>query len=121
MAGDEAFRLPLLRAAMAEALGLLVETVSRHMNAFQQDGLIAISGLRGVRLLNRARLGLNRGSGGGSAGSAIGHPLPIAQGREHRAVADQDHSLPGSLQSRVHSPRDLRRHRRIQPLAGFVE
>ena len=31
-------------------LGLVVETVSRHMTAFQQDGLIALSGLRGVRL-----------------------------------------------------------------------
>ncbi|WP_294232765.1 Crp/Fnr family transcriptional regulator [uncultured Sphingomonas sp.] len=53
---DEAFRLPLSRGAMAEALGLAVETVSRHMTAFQQDGLIALSGLRGVRLLDRVRL-----------------------------------------------------------------
>lgn len=53
---DAAFRLPLSRGAMAEALGLAVETVSRHMTAFQQDGLIALSGLRGVRLLDRARL-----------------------------------------------------------------
>lgn len=41
---------------MAEALGLAVETVSRHMTAFQQDGLIALSGLRGVRLLDPVRL-----------------------------------------------------------------
>lgn len=53
---DEAFRLPLSRGAMAEALGLAVETVSRHMTAFQQDGLITLSGLRGVRLLDRVRL-----------------------------------------------------------------
>lgn len=53
---DEAFRLPLSRGAMAEALGLAVETVSRHMTAFQQDGLIALSGLRGMRLLDRVRL-----------------------------------------------------------------
>jgi len=56
VAGDEAFRLPLSRGAMAEALGLAVETVSRHMTAFQQDGLIALTGLRGVRLLDRVRL-----------------------------------------------------------------
>ena len=54
----EVFRLPLSRGAMAEALGLAVETVSRHMTAFQQDGLIALSGLRGVRLLDRTRLAL---------------------------------------------------------------
>ena len=53
---DAAFRLPLSRAAMAEALGLAVETVSRHMTAFRQDGLIALSGLRGVRLLDQGRL-----------------------------------------------------------------
>lgn len=41
---------------MAEAPGLAVETVSRHMTAFQQDGLIAFAGLRGVRLLDRVRL-----------------------------------------------------------------
>ncbi|MEN2748760.1 hypothetical protein [Sphingomonas sp. T9W2] len=35
---------------------MAVETVSRHMTAFQQGGLIALSGLRGVRLLDRVRL-----------------------------------------------------------------
>jgi len=54
--GDDVFRLPLPRGAMAEALGLAVETVSRHMTAFRQDGLIALSGLRGVRLIDRMRL-----------------------------------------------------------------
>lgn len=56
VARDEAFHLPLSRAAMAEALGLAVETVSRHMTAFRHDGLIALSGLRGVRLLDPVRL-----------------------------------------------------------------
>lgn len=55
------FRLPLSRGAMAEALGLVVETVSRHMTAFQQDGLIALSGLRGVRLIDRTRLAIIAG------------------------------------------------------------
>lgn len=41
---------------MAEAPGLVVETVSRHMTAFQQDGLITFAGLRGVHLLDRVRL-----------------------------------------------------------------
>jgi len=54
--GNDVFRLPLSRGAMAEALGLAVETVSRHMTAFRQDGLIALSGLRGVRLIDRMRL-----------------------------------------------------------------
>ncbi|WP_343526988.1 Crp/Fnr family transcriptional regulator [Sphingomonas sp.] len=50
------FQLPLSRGAMAEALGLAVETVSRNMTAFQDEGLIAISGLRGVRLIAPIRL-----------------------------------------------------------------
>jgi len=41
---------------MAEAPGLVVETVSRHMTAVQQDGLITFAGLRGVHLLDRVRL-----------------------------------------------------------------
>ena len=50
------FRLPLSRGAMAEALGLAIETVSRHMTAFHQDGLIEIYGLRGLRLVDARRL-----------------------------------------------------------------
>ncbi|MGN5375503.1 Crp/Fnr family transcriptional regulator [Sphingomonas hankookensis] len=50
------FALPLSRGAMAEALGLAIETVSRCMTAFQAQGLIALTGLRGVRLLDPARL-----------------------------------------------------------------
>ena len=59
--GDAVFRLPLSRGAMAEALGLAVETVSRHMIAFQRDGLITLSGLRGVRLIDRTRLAIIAG------------------------------------------------------------
>ncbi|AOW23361.1 hypothetical protein AVM11_17030 [Sphingomonas melonis TY] len=59
--GEDMFRLPLSRGAMAEALGLVVETVSRHMTEFQQDGLIALSGLRGVRLIDRTRLAIIAG------------------------------------------------------------
>ncbi|WP_267433004.1 Crp/Fnr family transcriptional regulator [Sphingomonas sp. GM_Shp_1] len=59
--GDALFHLPLSRAAMAEALGLAVETVSRHMTGFSQDGLIVLSGLRGVCLLDRTRLAIIAG------------------------------------------------------------
>ena len=59
--GDALLRLPLSRAAMAEALGLAIETVSRHMTGFSQDGLIALAGLRGVRLLDRAGLAIVAG------------------------------------------------------------
>ncbi|MBE2994173.1 Crp/Fnr family transcriptional regulator [Sphingomonas sp. CFBP 13603] len=48
--------LPLSRGEIAEALGLAIETVSRHMTAFRDEGLIALSGLRGVTLLDRAAL-----------------------------------------------------------------
>lgn len=52
----DTFRLPLSRGAMAEALGLAPETVSRHMTAFQDGGLIALSGLRDIRLIDTAAL-----------------------------------------------------------------
>ncbi|WP_433911347.1 helix-turn-helix domain-containing protein [Sphingomonas yabuuchiae] len=51
----------LSRGAMAEALELAVETVSRQMTAFRQDGLIALSGQRGVRLIDRTRLAVIAG------------------------------------------------------------
>ncbi|MGP7794479.1 Crp/Fnr family transcriptional regulator [Sphingomonas sp. CLY1604] len=54
--GPEAFRLPLSRGAMGEALGLAIETVSRQMTAFHDEGLIELSGVRGVRLIDGARL-----------------------------------------------------------------
>lgn len=54
--GPEAFRLPLSRGAMGEALGLAIETVSRQMTAFHHDCLIELSGARGCRLIDGARL-----------------------------------------------------------------
>lgn len=54
--GQEVFRLPLSRGAMAEALGLAIETVSRHMTAFCDIRLIELTGVRGVRLLDQPRL-----------------------------------------------------------------
>ncbi len=46
---------------MAEALRLAIETVSRQMSACQLGGLIALSGLRGVRLIDRTRLAIVAG------------------------------------------------------------
>lgn len=56
VADDAEFQLPLSRGAIAEVLGLAIETVSRHMTAFRDEGLIALSGLRGVRLSDRMAL-----------------------------------------------------------------
>ncbi|MCT8002234.1 Crp/Fnr family transcriptional regulator [Sphingomonas sanguinis] len=50
------FRSPLSRGAMAEALGLAIETVSRHMTEFDQQGLIATSGPHRLRLIDPVRL-----------------------------------------------------------------
>ncbi|SFJ57926.1 transcriptional regulator FnrL [Jannaschia pohangensis] len=40
--------LPLTREAMASYLGLTIETVSRQMTALKKDGVIRMSGLRGL-------------------------------------------------------------------------
>ncbi|WP_313932074.1 helix-turn-helix domain-containing protein [Sphingomonas sp. BAUL-RG-20F-R05-02] len=42
------FTLPLSRGAMGEALGLAIGTVSRHMSALHNTGLIAVSCGRGL-------------------------------------------------------------------------
>lgn len=48
--------LPLTREAMADYLGLTIETVSRQMTGLKRDGLIEIEGKRGVVLSDFARL-----------------------------------------------------------------
>ena len=49
--GDEmAFDLPLTREAMADYLGLTLETVSRQVSALKKDGIIALEGKRRVRV-----------------------------------------------------------------------
>jgi CRP/FNR family transcriptional regulator, anaerobic regulatory protein len=50
------FDLPLTRAAMADYLGLTLETVSRQMTALRQDGVIVLRGLRHVIVPDLARL-----------------------------------------------------------------
>ena len=50
------FALPLSRGAIAEALGLAIETVSRQITAFRDEGILALSGLRGVHIIDRQAL-----------------------------------------------------------------
>ncbi|UYY57110.1 Crp/Fnr family transcriptional regulator [Sphingomonas sp. S2-65] len=55
-AGTETFELPMGRAAVGEALGLTIETVSRQMTALRRAGAIALPGGRTVELRDRMRL-----------------------------------------------------------------
>lgn len=48
--------LPLTREAMADYLGLTLETVSRQVSALKRDGIIELKGKRGVVLPDFARL-----------------------------------------------------------------
>jgi CRP/FNR family transcriptional regulator len=43
-----AFDLPLTREAMADYLGLTLETVSRQMSALKNDGIIKLDGKRHI-------------------------------------------------------------------------
>ncbi|GAA4031150.1 Crp/Fnr family transcriptional regulator FnrL [Sphingomonas rosea] len=52
------FDLPLSRAEMAGLLGLTIETVSRQLSALERDGVIRRHGLRGIELVDAARLGV---------------------------------------------------------------
>lgn len=46
--GDLVFDLPLTREAMADYLGLTLETVSRQMSALKRDGVIELNGKRHI-------------------------------------------------------------------------
>ena len=50
------FDLPLTREAMADYLGLTLETVSRQMSALKKDGVITLDGKRHVTIPDMARL-----------------------------------------------------------------
>jgi CRP/FNR family transcriptional regulator len=50
------FMLRMTRAEIGSYLGLTLETVSRVMSQFTRDGLIALSGVKQVRLTDLARL-----------------------------------------------------------------
>ncbi len=50
------FELPLTREAMADYLGLTLETVSRQMSALKRDGVIELEGKRGITIPDVDRL-----------------------------------------------------------------
>ncbi|MDO6585390.1 Crp/Fnr family transcriptional regulator [Salipiger sp. 1_MG-2023] len=54
--GDIVFDLPLTREAMADYLGLTLETVSRQISALRKDGVIALEGKRHVTVPDMTRL-----------------------------------------------------------------
>jgi CRP/FNR family transcriptional regulator len=54
--GTLRFDLPLTREAMADYLGLTLETVSRQMTALRKDGVIGIEGNRRITVPDIARL-----------------------------------------------------------------
>lgn len=54
--GPMAFELPLTREAMADYLGLTLETVSRQMSALKKDGVITLEGKRQVTIPDMGRL-----------------------------------------------------------------
>lgn len=50
------FALPVTREAMADYLGLTIETVSRQFTSLRKEGLIHLDGLRGVTVPDMAAL-----------------------------------------------------------------
>jgi CRP/FNR family transcriptional regulator len=54
--GALVFDLPLTREAMADYLGLTLETVSRQISALKKDGVILLEGKRHVTIPDMARL-----------------------------------------------------------------
>lgn len=68
--GKAATQLPLTREAMADYLGLTIETVSRQMSALKKEGLIELQGARGISCASLADLAVEAGedSDGGFLG-----------------------------------------------------
>ena len=54
--GQMVFDLPLTREAMADYLGLTLETVSRQISALKRDGVIELEGKRHVTVPDYNRL-----------------------------------------------------------------
>lgn len=54
--GDVSINLPLSREAMADYLGLTIETVSRQFSTLRKDGLIVLNGRRDVMIPDTAAL-----------------------------------------------------------------
>ncbi len=55
------FDIKLTREAMADYLGLTLETVSRQINALKKDGVIALQSKRHVQIVDFARLMMETG------------------------------------------------------------
>ncbi len=64
------FDLPLTREAMADYLGLTLETVSRQMSALKRDGVIQLKGKRHVTVPDFARL-MNEAGDDSDGGMAV--------------------------------------------------
>jgi CRP/FNR family transcriptional regulator len=56
LVGPVVFNLPLTREAMADYLGLTLETVSRQISALKKDGVIVLEGKRHVTVPDMGRL-----------------------------------------------------------------
>lgn len=56
------FDLPLTREAMADFLGLTIETVSRQFSSLRKDGLIVLANKRGITIPDTAMLDIEAGS-----------------------------------------------------------
>lgn len=56
------FELPLTREAMADYLGLTIETVSRQFSAFRKEGLIVLEDKRRISILNTISMQAEAGS-----------------------------------------------------------
>ena len=50
------FNLPMTRCDIADYLGLTLETVSRTVSQFHDEGVLALAGARHIRLRDRSRL-----------------------------------------------------------------
>ncbi|WP_273690156.1 transcriptional regulator FnrL [Ketogulonicigenium vulgare] len=60
---DVQIDLPLTREAMADHLGLTLETVSRQFSALRHDGVITLAGARHITIADMARLRREAGDG----------------------------------------------------------
>ncbi|MBR0577400.1 Crp/Fnr family transcriptional regulator [Proteiniclasticum sp. BAD-10] len=54
--GMEAFKLPFSKGTLASIIGTSQETLSRKLSAFQEEGILGLSGQRNIAILNKDRL-----------------------------------------------------------------
>ncbi|KMK66764.1 transcriptional regulator FnrL [Puniceibacterium sp. IMCC21224] len=63
----QVFDLPITREAMADYLGLTLETVSRQMSALRREGVITLNGTRNVTVPDPTKLSAAAGNDAGIA------------------------------------------------------